>query len=66
MACMGFPEDSDPRDEEPEHECPKCGDILEVENGEAHCRTCDFHHEPEPPEPPDYSNYDGPTPNDNL
>jgi len=65
MSCTGFPDDEDPNLVD-EPECPKCGNILTLDNGEAHCEECSFHHEHEPPEPPDYNNYDGPTPYDHL
>jgi hypothetical protein len=63
---MGFPGDSDPRDEE-EHECPRCGNILTVDGDSAECEECEHScgDDGEPPEQ-DYSNYDGPTPFDNL
>jgi ribosomal protein S27AE len=38
---MGFPGDSDPRDEELQPECPKCSDLLVVDNyDEWVCLTC--------------------------
>ena len=42
MACMGFPGDSDPRDEEPEYECPECNDLLVQDFfNEWFCPTCE-------------------------
>ena len=41
MVCMGFPGDSDTRDEEPEYECPKCSDLLVQDFfGDWFCPTC--------------------------
>jgi hypothetical protein len=41
MPPMGFPGDSDPRDEELQPECPKCSDLLVVDNyDEWVCLTC--------------------------
>lgn len=38
---MGFPGDSDPRDEEPEYECKECSDILKQDFfGDWFCETC--------------------------
>ena len=39
---MGFPGDSDPRDEEPEYECKECGDLLEMDLlQEWFCPSCE-------------------------
>lgn len=38
---MGFPGDSDPRDEEPEYYCDKCDDLLITDMfGDWFCPTC--------------------------
>jgi Zn finger protein HypA/HybF involved in hydrogenase expression len=38
---MGFPGDSDPRDEEPIYECPECSDLLMQDMfREWFCPTC--------------------------
>lgn len=55
MACMGFPGDEDPLHAAEEHECPECGNILDVSKGCAQCSECEFSHEQDPPEK-DYDN----------
>jgi hypothetical protein len=40
MACMGFPGDCDPRDDEPENWCV-CGDLLDKDLlGDWFCPSC--------------------------
>jgi len=64
MACMGFPGDSDPRNEEPEYECPDCGNIMDSGKDWVKCGECGFSEEADG-EPPDHGDYDGPYPGDN-
>ena len=65
MLSTGFPDDEDPNLVD-DPECPTCGNILDVGNGEVLCKNCNFHDEVDIPDPPDYRSYDGPTPYDHL
>jgi transcription elongation factor Elf1 len=63
MASTGFPGDSDPRDEEPEFDCPMCGNTMDSGKYWVKCEECGFSDEADV-EPPSYSDYSGPYPGD--
>lgn len=51
MLSTGFPGDSDPRDEEPEWECPECRGVVVAKcQYESHCLDCgkEWDNTPEP------------------